>query len=145
MQIIVGSDHGGYALKEELKKRLLERGHHVSDVGCDGQPVDYPDVARQACDALLQNGADFAVLCCGTGIGISMAANKIDGIRAALCCDAYSARMCKEHNDANVIAFGGRTIGVEHAWTMLEAYMSAKHLGGIHADRVQKMMALERR
>ena len=143
MKIIMGSDHGGYALKEELKKRLLEQGHAVTDRGCRGEPVDYPDVAADVCHTLLQEKADFAVLCCGTGIGISIAANKIPGIRAALCSDVYSARMSKEHNNANVVAFGGRTVGIEHAWAMLEAYMAAAHLGGIHAKRVDEIMALE--
>ncbi len=142
MKIVVGSDHGGYELKEQLKKRLIEQGHDVLDVGCGGEPVDYPDIAVALSRVVLEGEVSFGILCCGTGIGISMAANKIKGIRAALCADCYSARMAKEHNNANVIAFGGRTVGVEHAWEMVCAYMNAEHLGGIHAARVAMIDAL---
>lgn len=142
MKIVVGSDHGGYDLKEALRRRLEEEVHEVQDVGCHGEPVDYPDIAVALCKVVTGGGAEFGILCCGTGIGISMAANKIKGIRAALCADCYSARMAKEHNNANVIAFGGRTIGVEHAWEMVRAYMGAEHLGGIHAKRVAQIDAL---
>ncbi len=137
MNIVVGSDHGGFELKEELKKRLEEQGHTVFDVGChDKTMVDYPKIAVDLGKVLLAEGYDFGLLCCGTGIGISIAANKIRGIRAALCTDCYSARMAKEHNDANVIAFGGRTVGIEHAWAMVQAYMQAEFQHGIHEPRV---------
>ena len=142
MKIVVGSDHGGYELKEQLKARLAEQGHEVLDVGCGGEPVDYPDIAVALSRVVLEGQVSFGILCCGTGIGISMAANKIKGIRAALCSDCYSARMAKEHNNANVIAFGGRTVGVEHAWEMVCAYMKAEHLGGVHARRVAMIDAL---
>lgn len=142
MKIVVGSDHGGYELKEQLKARLVAQGHEVQDVGCGGEPVDYPDIAVALSQVVLEGQVAFGILCCGTGIGISMAANKIKGIRAALCADCYSARMAKEHNNANVIAFGGRTVGVEHAWEMVNAYMKAEHLGGVHAKRVAMIDAL---
>ena len=96
MKIVVGSDHGGYDLKEALRRRLEEEGHEVQDVGCHGEPVDYPDIAVALCKVVTGGEAEFGILCCGTGIGISMAANKIKGIRAALCADCYSARMAKE-------------------------------------------------
>lgn len=142
MKITIGSDHGGYELKEALRRRLEEQGHTVEDVGCSGEPVDYPDIAVKVAASVTGGSADFGILCCGTGIGISIAANKIRGIRAALCADCYSARMAKEHNDANIIAFGGRTVGVEHAWEMVCAYMGAHHLGGVHARRVAQLDAL---
>ena len=143
MKIVVGSDHGGFELKEQLKERLLKEGHQVEDAGCyDARPVDYPDVAVKLAGVVTSGAVDFGLLCCGTGIGISIAANKVKGIRAALCTDCYSARMAKEHNDANVIAFGGRTVGVEHAWAMVQAYMGARHLGGVHAERVAKIDAI---
>ena len=144
MKIVVGSDHGGFDLKEELRRRLTEEGHEVTDVGCHGERVDYPDIARDLCAVVNGGGVDFGILCCGTGIGIGIAANKIHGIRAALCTDCYSARMAKEHNNANVITFGGRTAGVEHVCEMVKAYMAAEHLGGTHAVRVEKIHALER-
>lgn len=141
--IVLGSDHGGFRLKEEVKKHLDERGTPYVDVGCyDENSVDYPQIAKAACDKVVNGECELALLFCGTGVGISMAANKIKGIRAALCADCYSARMAKEHNNANVIAFGGRTIGVEHAWEMVRAYMGAEHLGGIHAKRVAQIDAL---
>lgn len=137
MKLVIGSDHGGFELKEELKKRLLEEGHQVKDIGCyDKNPVDYPETAETLCRTLLEEGLDFGLLCCGTGIGVSIAANKIPGIRAALCSDCYSARMAKAHNNANVITMGGRTVGVELAWMMVQEYMKETFLGGIHEKRV---------
>lgn len=142
MNIAMGSDHGGYELKEALRRRLEEQGHQIEDAGCFGEAVDYPEIAVKVAGIVVSGGADFGILCCGTGIGISIAANKIQGIRAALCTDCYSARMAKEHNDANIIAFGGRTVGVEHAWEMVGAYLGARHLGGVHARRVAQIDAL---
>ena len=143
MQIVVGSDHGGFALKEELKRRLMEAGYQVADDGCyDMQPVDYPDVAVKVAHHVLDCRDCFGILCCGTGIGISIAANKVPGIRAALLTDVFSARMSKEHNNANIICFGGRTVGIEHAWEMVNAYLKAEHLGGIHAKRIARIDAI---
>lgn len=142
MKIVAGSDHGGYELKEALRRRLAEQGHTVQDIGCHGEAVDYPDIAAALAEIVTEGGAEFGILCCGTGIGVSIAANKVHGIRAALCADCYSARMAKEHNNANIIAFGGRTVGVELAWEMVRAYMGAEYLGGIHAERVARIDAL---
>lgn len=137
MNIVIGSDHGGFALKEELKKRLTEQGCQVKDVGCSGnETADYPEIAEKLCRTLLDEKKDFGILCCGTGIGVSIAANKIKGIRAALCSDCYSARMAKAHNNANVITLGGRTTGIELAWMMVQEYMNETFLGGIHETRV---------
>lgn len=141
--IVIGSDHGGYELKEELKRRLEAEGNQVTDVGCHDQtPVDYPDIAETLCGTLLERGFDFGILCCGTGIGVSIAANKHRGIRAALCTDCYSARMAKAHNNANVITLGGRTVGPELAWQMVREYMGEEFLGGVHKKRVERLNAL---
>lgn len=143
MKIVIGSDHGGFELKEELKKRLQEKGHQVEDVGCySKESVDYPEVAENLCGVLLEKKYDFGLMCCGTGIGVSIAANKIKGIRAALCSDCYSARMAKAHNNANVITMGGRTVGVELAWMMVQEYMKEAFLGGIHESRVNMINRL---
>ncbi len=146
MRIIIGSDHGGYELKGELTVRLKKEGHEVEDIGCYSKDaVDYPDVAQTLCTRLLKDGYDFGILICGTGIGISIAANKIDGIRAAHLSDAYSAAMAKAHNNANVITLGARTLGVELAWNLVESYMSSSFLGGVHQQRIDKIAKLERR
>ncbi len=142
MNIAIGSDHGGYELKEALRRQLEEQGHQLMDAGCFGEAVDYPGIAVKVAALVTGGEAAFGILCCGTGIGISIAANKVRGIRAALCADCYSARMAKEHNNANIIAFGGRTVGVEHAWEMVRAYMGAEHLGGVHARRTAQIDAL---
>lgn len=146
MNIIIGCDHGGFELKNEILSRLKTEGHNVTDIGCfSKEAVDYPDIAESLCDRLLQDSFDFGILICGTGIGISIAANKIDGIRAAHLSDAYSASMAKAHNNANVITLGARTLGVELAWTLVQAYMSSAFLGDIHQVRVDKITALEKR
>lgn len=145
MRIAIGCDHGGYGLKCELVSRL-EGEHEIEDFGCYSvEPVDYPDVALEVSDAVVRGMCDCGILFCGTGIGMSIAANKVQGIRAALCTDTYSARMAREHNCANIIAVGARTIGVEYAWEIVRAYLEADFLGGIHEERVKKIMEIERR
>ena len=143
MKIVVGSDHGGFDLKEELRRRLTEEGHEVTDVGCHGERVDYPDIARDLCAVVNGGGVDFGILCCGTGIGISMAANKVPGIRAAVCSEPYSARMARMHNDANIIAFGARVVGSEMARMIVDEFMAAQYEGGRHAARVALLTQLE--
>ena len=109
--IAIGCDHGGYELKLEIKKYLDEKGIEYKDVGCNGESCDYPDVAKDVC-TLIQNGdAEKGILICGTGIGVSIAANKHKGIRAALCTDSYMAQFTRLHNDSNVLCMGGRVIG----------------------------------
>lgn len=143
--IAIGSDHGGYELKEHIKKHLEERGIEYKDFGTYSEAsVDYPDCAVPVCEAVVSDKAEGGILVCGTGIGISIAANKIDGIRAALCSDVYSATMAKEHNNANVICLGGRVTGRELAFMMVDAWLDAKHLGGRHSDRVAKIHKLEK-
>ena len=116
MKITIGSDHGAVALKEEVKKVLAEFGVEVTDVGTFGtDSVDYPDIAEKVCADVVSNTADRGIVLCGTGIGISIAANKIKGIRCALCNDVFSAKMSREHNNANVLAMGGRVLSVRQA------------------------------
>lgn len=142
--IAIGSDHGGFELKEHIKKHLEERGLEYKDFGCyDENSVDYPDIAEKVCNAINSGDADKGILVCGTGIGISIAANKIDGIRAAHCHDVYSAEMTKRHNNANVICMGGRVIGRELAFKIIDAWLGAEFEGGRHQKRIDKIHALE--
>ena len=141
--IAIGCDHGGYQLKLELMAFLKEKGYEFTDLGCNGEAVDYPDIAEKVCAEVISGRAEKAVLICGTGIGISMAANKIKGIRAALCSDYFSAKYTRLHNDANVICFGGRTIGAGLAKELLDVFLTTEFEGGRHAVRVDKIKKLE--
>ena len=144
MKIAIGSDHGGFELKEVLKAHLTEKGFDVTDAGCyDTNSVDYPDIAAKTCNLVTSGECSWGVLVCGTGIGISMAANKIDGIRCALVSNEYSAEMTKRHNNANMLAFGGRVTGPDLAKNILNAYINAEFEGGRHQTRIDKVMALE--
>lgn len=141
--IYIGCDHGGYQLKLELMKYLDENGFEYTDMGCNGEPVDYPDIAEAVCKKVTENADNKGILVCGTGIGISMAANKIKGIRAALCADWYSAKYTRLHNDANVICMGGRTTGAGSAVEMLNVFLHTEFEGGRHATRINKIKKLE--
>ena len=123
--IAIGSDHGGFALKEEIKKHLDEKKIPYEDFGTySTDSVDYPLIAEKACAAITSGKCDKGILCCGTGIGISMAANKIKGIRAALCSDYFSAKYTRLHNDANVLCMGGRTIGPGLALELVDVFLN---------------------
>jgi len=138
--IALASDHGGFELKEQLKTELQNWGYGVLDLGTDGtQSVDYPDYAEAMAAAIRSGIAPFGVLVCGTGIGISIAANRHPDVRAALVHDSFTARLSRQHNDANVIAFGGRTIGPEVAKDCLKQFLETEFEGGRHARRVAKM------
>ncbi len=144
MKVVIGSDHGGFELKEVLKKHLTEKGFDVTDVGCyDTASVDYPDIAEKACEKVVSGECSWGVLVCGTGIGISMAANKVRGIRCALVSNEYSAEMTKRHNNANMLALGGRVTGPDLAKSILNAYISAEFEGGRHQSRIDKIKAIE--
>ena len=147
MKITIGSDHGAVELKEEVKMVLHEfEDVRVTDVGTFGtESVDYPDIAEKVCADVVSGKADRGIVLCGTGIGISIAANKIDGIRAALCGDVYSAIMSRKHNDANVLAMGGRVTGIGPAGEIVRAWVCTEVEGGRHARRVDKIMALEQK
>ena len=147
MKITIGSDHGAVELKEEIKKVLAEfEGVEVKDVGTFGtDSVDYPDIAEKVCADVTSGQSDRGIVLCGTGIGISIAANKINGIRCALCHDVFSAKKSREHNDANVLAMGGRVIGFGPASEIVRAWMTTDFEGGRHERRVNKIMALEKK
>lgn len=143
--IVIGSDHGGYELKEIMIKYLQSLGKEVKDCGTfNGESVDYPDIAKEVCEEYKKGNCEFGIVICGTGIGISIAANKIDGIRCALLNNEYCAKMARRHNNANIIAFGGRVLGSDMALGILDAYMNAEFEGGRHERRVEKIMALEK-
>jgi ribose 5-phosphate isomerase B len=141
--IIIGSDHAGYNTKEFLKKNLEKLNLTYTDCGCDGSSVDYPDIAETVCRKVLKEKDAKGVLICGTGIGMSIAANKIKGIRAALCADYYSAKYTRMHNNSNVICLGGRTLGEEVSWELLEVWLNSEFIGGRHTTRVDKITAIE--
>jgi ribose 5-phosphate isomerase B len=140
MKIAVASDHAGYRLKTHVKERLTELGHEVIDFGSDSEAsVDYPDHGRPAAESVASGEAELAVLCCGTGQGMAMAANKVRGIRAALCAEPFSARMSRAHNDANVLVMGGRLIGEVLADEILREFLDTDFEGGRHSRRVEKI------
>ena len=146
MRIAVGSDHAGYRLKRAMGRELARLGHDVLDLGCgsDRTRVDYPDYAVRVARAVATGRCARGVLACGTGIGMAMAANKVRGIRAAVCWDVLSARLAGEHNAANVLCVGGRMVTAVRGAAMLRAWLNALPKGGRHARRVRKIMALEK-
>ena len=143
--IALGCDHGGLELKESIKLHLINRGFEVKDFGTyDHSSVDYPDIASKVCIPVANGEFEFGILVCGTGIGISIAANKHKGIRAALCCDPYSSEKAKQHNNANIITLGGRVTGPDLANKIVDAYIDAEFEGGRHQSRVDKIMNIEK-
>ena len=144
MKIAVAADHGGYELKNVLRDYLTEKGHTVTDFGTNSpDSVDYPDYAKLCCDEVCAKNADFGILVCGTGVGISIAANKVKGIRCGLCPSPEIAALVKQHNNANVIALGGRFTDEETAKKIVDSYIDANFEGGRHSGRIDKITALE--
>jgi len=144
MNIILANDHGAVELSKKIKDHLEKNGHTVNHLGVyEEKSVDYPDMAALGCKEYLKGGYDFGILCCGTGIGISISANKIEGIRCALPQNIFASKMAKQHNNANFIAFGGRIDYPEDPLDMIDAYINEDFAGGRHERRVSKMMALE--
>ena len=142
--IAIGCDHGGFELKEHIKKHLDEIGEEYKDYGTySEESVDYPDCAAPVCKAIQDKTADKGILICGTGIGISIAANKHKGIRAALCSDVYSAKMTKQHNNANIICLGGRVTGRELAFMIVDTWLNTEFEGGRHEARIEKIHKIE--
>jgi ribose 5-phosphate isomerase B len=140
MRVAVACDHGGYALKQTVKGALAESDAEVIDLGTDSsESVDYPDFAKKAIDLLLTNGCDRIMLLCGTGIGMSICANRIPGVRGALCHDTYTARMSRLHNDANCLILGGRVIGPGLAGEIVKVWLKTPFEGGRHTDRLAKI------
>ncbi|MBC8449012.1 MAG: ribose 5-phosphate isomerase B [Chloroflexi bacterium] len=140
MRIAIGSDHAGYVLKAEIACWLVEQGYQVRDLGTGNaeDSVDYPDFARAVAQAVAAGECDLGIAICGTGIGVSITANKVPGVRAAVCTDTYMARMSRQHNDANVLCLGGRVVGIGLALDIVAAWLSASFEGGRHARRVAK-------
>jgi len=140
MKFYIATDHAGYALKEFTKEIVKSLGHDIIDLGPDSADrVDYPDFAKKCAKAVVEDKGSFGIVICGTGIGISIAANKVDGIRAALCHDAYTAAMARAHNDANIVAFGERVVGKGIVESIIDAFCETEFEGGRHANRVAKI------
>jgi ribose 5-phosphate isomerase B len=144
-RIVVGSDHAGFRAKETIKKYLEGAGYPVEDVGTHSEEsVDYPDYAKAVGERVAAGNDSLGVVVCGTGIGVSIAANKVEGIRAALAHDSLTARRAREHNDANVIALGGKVVGEDEAIAIVQEFLGAKFAGGRHQRRVDKISEMDR-
>lgn len=144
MKISIGSDHGAFAMKEHLKQYLTEQGHQVVDCGTySTDSCDYADFGKPAAQLVASGDCDRGIVMCTTGIGISIAANKVRGIRCALCSEPYSAEMTRRHNDANMLAMGGALIGPNMADRIVDVFLGTEFEGGRHARRVGKIMAIE--
>ncbi len=142
--LVLGSDHGGYELKNAIMKHLDEIGREYIDVGCySTDSVDYPEIAEKLCEKITSGEAELGILCCGTGIGMSMAANKVRGIRAACCSDTFSARLTRNHNNANVLCLGGRVVGAGLGIDLVDNFINAEFEGGRHQRRIDMVMAIE--
>lgn len=147
MKVAFGCDHAAIDLKNELLKYLTEKGYECIDFGAQDPnvKVNYPEPGLKVAEAIMRGEADKGVLICGTGIGISLAANKVPGIRAAVCSEPYSAKMTVEHNNANIIAMGARVVGTELAKMIVDAFFSASFEGGRHAERVAMISDIEKK
>jgi len=144
LRVAIGCDHGGYDLKEQVKDWVNESGHEADDMGCDStEPVDYPAYAVAVARKVASGAADLGILVCGTGLGMSMAANKVSGIRAAVCNDIFCAEHARAHNDANIMTIGGRVVDDAQARRIVETFLNTKFEGGRHARRVAQIMAIE--
>lgn len=144
MKIAIASDHTGIELKSEIIKYLVELGYTVDDFGTNSkESTDYPIYGKKVAEEIAKGKYDGGVLICGTGIGISLAANKVKGIRAAVCSEPYSAKLSKQHNNSNIIAFGARVVGVDLAKMIVKEWIEAKFEGGRHAKRVDLISKIE--
>ncbi|MFD0871870.1 Ribose-5-phosphate isomerase B [Chlamydia abortus] len=145
MKIAIGADHAGVRLKEDIKQQVIALGHEVEDLGCHcSDSVDYPDYALKVCDQVVSGQADRGILICGTGIGMSIAANKVPGIRCALVSDLFSAKATREHNDTNVLALGERVVGPGVALEIVKVWLETEFSqGSRHEGRVSKLKSIE--
>lgn len=145
MKIIIGSDHAGFALKEKVRDDLRQKGYDVVDAGPEtAERVDYPVYGAKVGRMVVEDGEAKGIVICGSGIGISIAANKVDGVRAALCNDPLCAKLSRQHNDANVLAMGARIVGEAMAMEIVEQFLAASFEGGRHAGRVELISEIER-
>lgn len=144
MKIAIGSDHAGLNLKNEILRHLEQKGVQFKDFGTySEESCDYPDFAEKVSEEVVNQSFDYGILVCGTGIGISIAANKIPGIRAALCSDTFSAHSCREHNDANILALGSRVVGAGLAFDIVDSFLGAEFQGSRHQKRIDKISQIE--
>ncbi len=144
MTLVIGSDHAGWDLKQAVIAHLEATGHQVTDLGpASASRCDYPDLGFKVADAVARGEATLGILCCGTGQGMAMTANRVRGIRAGVCADTFSARATRQHNDANVLCMGQRVIGAGLACDIVDAFLDADFEGGRHGDRVAKINALD--
>lgn len=145
MKIALGADHAGFELKEKIKKLLLQQGIQVDDQGTrSNEAVDYPDFARKVAEEVANRQVDFGILVCGTGIGMSIAANKVGGVRAANVNSEYEAQISREHNDANILTLGARTLSDQTAFQIIHKWLETSFAGGRHQRRVEKITEIER-
>ncbi|MDU5998561.1 MAG: ribose 5-phosphate isomerase B, partial [Finegoldia magna] len=145
MKIAIAADHGGFELKDSMVEYIKSLGNEVMDLGTNSaDSVDYPDYAKKVCEEIQQENSDLGILICGTGIGMSLAANKFEGIRAACVSDVYSAKMSRNHNNANVLCIGARVIGDEVAKLIIKTFLENEFEAGRHQRRVDKIMAFEK-
>jgi len=143
MKLAIGADHAGYALKDQIRDYLTEKGHELVDFGTHGsESVDYPDFGHAVGEYVAAGKAELGIVICGSGIGISISANKVEGIRCACVSESYSAAMARRHNNANVIAFGARVVGLDVAKLIVDAFLENSFEGGRHARRVEKIEAV---
>ena len=146
MKIALGSDHGGFELKEEIISFLKDSGYEIKDFGTySTDSCDYADYSLKVAESVVEKECDYGILICGTGIGISIAANKVPGIRAALCSDTFSAHATREHNDANILALGARVVGPGLALDIVKAFLTAEFEGDRHIKRIEKITAIEKK
>lgn len=146
MKIGIGNDHAAVDMKNEIKAYLEEKGHEVVNFGTDSnESCNYPEYGEKVGVAVAGGEVDLGILICGTGVGISIAANKVEGIRAVVCSEPYSAKLSREHNNSNILAFGARVIGVETAKMIVDAWLDAEFMGGKHGKRVDMIMDIEKR
>ena len=146
MKIGMACDHGAYTYKEEIKQMLIDEGHEVVDCGChDTNSVDYPDMAKVCADLVVNKEVDKGIVICGTGVGISLAANKVNGIRCVTCSEPYSALLSRQHNNTNMLAFGARVVGIELAKMIVDAWLSGEYEGGRHQVRIDMLKEIEER
>ncbi len=143
--IAIGSDHAAFDFKEAIKAWLIERGYPLQDFGtCDHQRVDYCDYGFSVAEAVARGECEKGLVFCGTGVGISISANKVKGIRCVVCSEPYSAKLSREHNDTNILALGARVVGIELAKMIIEIWLTTGFEGGRHADRVRKIEQYEK-
>jgi len=142
--IAIASDHGGFEIKKDIILLLSELGYRINDLGpLNSNPVDYPDFAISVAQAILTNNASRGIVICGTGIGMSIVVNRFPGIRGALCSDLYTAKLCREHNDSNILVMGGRVVGLGLAKEIVKVWLNTQYEGGRHQKRLDKIIKLD--